>query len=136
MSKLNNDASIYVQKMLDFYKISSLADLSKIINVSPPAITNWRKFDYVNAIRKKCKELGIYETIFEEEASYFQKRLYDKKNPPQLPTIDFMKDIDLGTQMIFSTIYKQLKTEEEKEAFRLYIFNFPLQNLTKEDNSN
>lgn len=53
-------------KMMKFYNVSTVSELSKEIGIGQPAISKWKKNNSVNAVFKKCNELGIYELIFGE----------------------------------------------------------------------
>jgi hypothetical protein len=52
------------EKLFAFYKVHNMADLASIFEVTPTAVTNWKKRNAVSAIKKKCRELGIYNDIF------------------------------------------------------------------------
>ena len=51
-------------KLFDFYKVTSLVELSAKLNISQPALSHWKARSSVNAIKKKCRELKIYDEIF------------------------------------------------------------------------
>jgi len=34
------------------------------MGVSQPAVSTWKSRNYANAIKKRCRELGIYDEIF------------------------------------------------------------------------
>jgi hypothetical protein len=53
-------------KLYDYFDVSSDVELAKKLNVSQPAISKWRTRNSVNAIQKKCRQLGIYNNIFGE----------------------------------------------------------------------
>jgi hypothetical protein len=52
------------EKLFSFYQVSSVAELSPKINTSQKTISNWKVRSSVNAIKKKCRELKIYDEIF------------------------------------------------------------------------
>jgi len=58
------DADILIKKLMVFYNVFTISELSNIIGVSQPSISGWKKHNYVKAIANKCKELGIYNEIF------------------------------------------------------------------------
>ena len=57
-------ASNLIDKIMDYYKVSTFTELSNLINMGQPAITKWKQRNSINAIKKKCRELGIYNEIF------------------------------------------------------------------------
>ena len=56
-----------LDKLFDYYNVNSIIDLANKMEVSQPAISKWKTRNSVNAVKKKCRELGIYKEIFESE---------------------------------------------------------------------
>jgi hypothetical protein len=61
-----NEAEILVEKLMNYYGVFTISELGKHIDSSQPAISQWKKNNYVKAIATKCRELGIYNEIFGE----------------------------------------------------------------------
>ena len=59
-----NEAEILIDKMLDYYSVVTYSELAIKINTTQQTISSWKQRNSVNAIKKKCKELGIYNEIF------------------------------------------------------------------------
>ena len=64
MENIVENAEFLIEKLLNFYKVSNVAELSTKINTSQKTISNWKIRNSVNAIKKRCRELGIYNEIF------------------------------------------------------------------------
>ncbi|MDD3055291.1 MAG: hypothetical protein PHE16_05370 [Aliarcobacter sp.] len=64
MSYSINQAELLIDNLLNYYNVSTYSDLGIKINVSQANISSWKIRNSVNAIKKKCKELGIYNEIF------------------------------------------------------------------------
>lgn len=64
MENIVENAEFLIEKLLNFYKVSNVAELSTKINTSQKTISNWKIRNSINAIKKKCRELGIYNEIF------------------------------------------------------------------------
>lgn len=58
------NAEFLIDKLLNFYKVSNVAELSTKIDTSQKTISNWKIRNSINAIKKRCRELGIYNEIF------------------------------------------------------------------------
>lgn len=58
------DIDLVFEKLLDFYKVSSAIELAQKMQVSQQAISGWRSRNSISAIKKRCRELGIYNEIF------------------------------------------------------------------------
>jgi hypothetical protein len=64
MENTVENAEFIIERLLEFYKVSNVAELSHIINTSQKTISNWKIRNSINAIKKRCRELGIYNEIF------------------------------------------------------------------------
>lgn len=53
-----------LERLFSYYKVASVAELSKQINTSQKTISNWKIRNSISAVKKKCRELGIYNEIF------------------------------------------------------------------------
>lgn len=59
-----NDTELILNKLLDYYKIDTMSELSELLEVSQPTISKWKARNSITPIKKKCRELGIYNEIF------------------------------------------------------------------------
>ena len=53
-----------IDKLFDYFNVSSIQDLSQKMNVSQPTISKWKNWNAISAVKKRCRELGIYNEIF------------------------------------------------------------------------
>ena len=58
------NANSIFEKLFNYFKVSTIRDLSEKINMSESTVSKWRQRESINAIKKKCRELGIYNEIF------------------------------------------------------------------------
>ena len=61
-----NEAEFFIEKLLNLYKVSNVAELSNKIDTSQKTISNWKIRNSISAIKKRCRELGIYDEIFKD----------------------------------------------------------------------
>jgi len=59
------DTNELVNKLMEYYQVHTLSDLSKKLGVGQPAISKWKTNNSINTIKKKCQKLGIYTEIFD-----------------------------------------------------------------------
>ena len=52
------------ERLFNYFQASTIRELSEKINMSESTVSKWRQRESVNAIKKKCRELGIYNEIF------------------------------------------------------------------------
>lgn len=55
-----------IDKLFDYFNVYSIQDLALKMNVSQPTVSKWKTRNSINAIKKKCRELGIYNEIFSD----------------------------------------------------------------------
>ena len=53
-----------IYKLYSFFNVNNNLDLADSIKTTPQTISNWKSRNSVNAIKKRCRELGIYSEIF------------------------------------------------------------------------
>lgn len=53
-----------IDKLFDYFNVSSIQDLSQKMNVSQPTVSKWKNRNAISAVKKRCRELGIYNEIF------------------------------------------------------------------------
>lgn len=57
-------ADYIIKKMMDFYNVLTIKELAETIGISQQAISKWKNNNSIMAIKKRCRELGIYPEIF------------------------------------------------------------------------
>ena len=53
-----------IYKLYSFFDVKNNLDLANKLETTAQTISNWKSRNSVNAIKKKCRELGIYNEIF------------------------------------------------------------------------
>ena len=61
----------YFDKIFNFYNVSSIKELSEVINTGASTISNWKQRGSITALKKRCRELGIYNEIFGDSFNTF-----------------------------------------------------------------
>lgn len=61
---MHNEAIFFIEKLLNYYSLSSLQELAEKLKIKQSSLSSWKSRNSVNAIKKKCRELGIYNEIF------------------------------------------------------------------------
>ena len=67
------DVTIIIQRMMDYYNALTMKELSEKIGISQQAISKWKNSNSLRAIKKKCRELGIYNDIFGDSFTTFSQ---------------------------------------------------------------
>ena len=53
-----------IYKLYSFFNVNNNLDLADRMKTTPQTISNWKSRNSVNAIKKRCRELGIYNELF------------------------------------------------------------------------
>ena len=138
-------ATMIINKLMEYYNVQTISELAEIIKIGQPAISKWKNNNSINPIKKKCKELGIYNEIFDnldsknnlsnctdpyeiDKDDYYYKLNLKTINAPK----DFDKlmknnniiDIDNGTFSLFKEAYISSINIDDIKNFRIHLMNF------------
>jgi transcriptional regulator with XRE-family HTH domain len=75
---LNNINDIF-EKLFNYFNVNSIKELSEKIGLQPSTISNWKQRSSISAIKKKCRELNIYNDIFSETNLMTEDKLSNEK---------------------------------------------------------
>jgi len=111
------DAEKVINKLMDFYKVYSISELAVKLNTKQPIVSGWKARDSVNAIKKKCRELGIYDEIFGDvNTNNFQNSnniiaqdFSSNSSASHSQTINTKYDIDENILKLVDTLYSFAK---------------------------
>ena len=70
----------YFERVLSFYNVSTIKDLSKERKTEASTISNWKQRNSVTALKKRCRELGIYNEIFGDNQNDKLKDMKTEEN--------------------------------------------------------
>ena len=122
------NAEFYIEKLFQYFNVSSAVELSEKLNISQKNISNWKIRNSVNAIKKICRELGIYSVIFEESINSINNFQYSQngigQNFAEVGYISNSSDkeqkaFDKKIENIFNLIYFSAEQENRLEELKL-----------------
>jgi hypothetical protein len=58
------DTEVILDRLFQYYDVAGTSELAEKMNTTRQTITNWKSRGSINPIKKKCRELGIYNDIF------------------------------------------------------------------------
>ncbi len=61
---MEDTVNFYIEKLFEYFDVHTISELALKINVQQPVISGWKARNSINPIKKKCRELGIYNEIF------------------------------------------------------------------------
>lgn len=135
------NADFYIERLLNHYNISTISELAQILNTKQTSISSWRARNSINAIKKKCRELGIYKEIFEDTKKSDEKRILEdyisflehtgqESSREYLDTVEhaFLSEpignIDFATYVIFKEAYIKAIKNDDLKGFRIHLMDY------------
>ncbi|MDD2508649.1 MAG: hypothetical protein PHS78_06380 [Aliarcobacter skirrowii] len=94
-----------LDRLYSFYKVGSASELSEKIHTTQQTISNWKIRNSISAVKKKCRELGIYDEIFGDSYISFTQ---NGANSTQIKTQNNEKDVFNS-----SSINKNINIDDE-----------------------
>jgi len=129
------NADFYIEKLLNYYDISTISELANLLEIKQTSISSWRARDSVNAIKKKTREKGIYKEIFGDINT---QNIKDNHGimAQNVGGQKFINNNSDSTKKLFSDdIFATLKTastiinEKNEESFKKHIKEWIVENL-------
>jgi len=115
------EIEILIEKLYNYFNVSTINELARKIDVLPSTISNWKIRNSINAVKKKCRELGIYDEIFSMTTNNFQHSnnqigQYNSNNSSSAPTIETNHKnsiIDVNSLKLLETLYTFAKDKDK-----------------------
>lgn len=115
----------FFEKMLVYFKVSSIKELSVKIGVPPATISKWKQRQSISALKKITEELGIYYDIFEYYNPWDITSSYNKwEKIEKIKKQCKMYDIQITTiknrrlLFIFQELEKSIDNKELEETLK------------------
>lgn len=107
-----NEIDEIFDKLFSFFDVSTITELAQKLEMSQPAVTNWQRRNSISAIKKRCRELGIYNEIFGDLNSNINNFHNSNINKAfDLSSNSHSQDsINIGNTLIYEQISKMNQT--------------------------
>lgn len=126
-----NEAEILIDNLLSYYNVSTYSDLALKIDTTQANISSWKIRNSINAIKNKCKELGIYNEIFGDFNSNIQMnnnvsggQIAQTVKGNLITNNQTIDDIDNSTLSLFKEAYYKAKESDDIKGFRIYLMEY------------
>lgn len=123
---MQNEAIFLIEKLLNYYNLTSLQELAEKLNIKQSSLSSWKSRNSINAIRNKCRELGIYNEIFGELTS---GATINQGNGSRAGGRDYIENGNLKKEIEFDNItigliQKAIERFGSEEEFQFQFMNF------------
>ncbi|MCT7638474.1 helix-turn-helix domain-containing protein [Aliarcobacter butzleri] len=118
--------SYVFEKLFNYFNVSTIRDLSKKLNMSESTVSKWRQRNSINAIKKKCRELEIYDEIFlldsyiSPPAQESPPSIYDEVQKKLSKTIEIEEILKMDETIVISFLQVYKKLAKENNLIKLY----------------
>ncbi|MBS4069079.1 MAG: helix-turn-helix domain-containing protein [Sulfurimonas sp.] len=120
------------EKLFQYFHVTTISDLADKLNMSQPSVSNWRSRNSVSAIKKKCRELDIYNEIFRDMNA---QTIYSNSgqvaqnvngNQTFSPATKKEKedDVDDATYSLFLEAYKKALKNDDLKGLRVHLMDY------------
>ncbi|WP_237969702.1 helix-turn-helix domain-containing protein [Aliarcobacter butzleri] len=134
------DANDLVDRLMEFYGVDTISELAQYIKVSQPTISRWIKSNSIEAIKKKSKELGLFNYLFNyfeidlfQDSEYAYYTNHDKAKVLKQQCKKYGVKLEINEIEINDTLLEQAKNEASKFGLDInsYIEHLIIQDLKK-----
>ena len=121
-------ADIFINKMMEYFNVFTLNELADKIGISQQAISGWKKKNAILAIKKRCRELGIYNEIFgdfntninnfQNSTNVVAQDFSNNSNAQHTQNIGNKVNIDENILKLVDTLYSFAKTNNKIDELK------------------
>lgn len=118
-----NEFDMFFEKILDHFEVVTIKELSEKIDTGQSTISNWKQRKSIKSLKKKCRELGIYNEIFGDinsNVSNFQNStnvvgqdFSNNSKARHSQNIGNKNDIDENVLKLVDTLYSYAKSKNK-----------------------
>ena len=130
------DINSIFDRLYNYFGVKTKSALALKMGVGQPSVSKWHKHKMYEPIRKRCKELGIYDKIFLDFDQKLEK-IYDKMNENELAITNSSAakyTINFGLRLVdkfgfaflplFDNVVDKLENEKDVQKFVEYLLDF------------
>ena len=59
-----------LSRLFSYYEVYTISELANKLGIKQPILSGWKSRKSINLFKKRCKELNIYNEIFENETQH------------------------------------------------------------------
>ena len=125
---MQNEAIFLIEKLLNYYNLTSLQELAEKLNIKQSSLSSWKSRNSINAIRSKCRELGIYNDIFgdlnsnvnnfQNSTNIIGQDFSNNSNAQHMQNIGNQLNIDKNILKLIDTLYSFAKTNNKIDQLK------------------
>ena len=117
------------EKLFNYFNVNSIKELSEKLDVQPSTVSNWKQRSSISAVKKRCREIGIYNDIFGDLNSQYLKtnsgiNSFNNNGTQTIVDQDLTNDIDAATLNLFREAYEKSIKNDDLKGLRLHLMDY------------
>lgn len=126
---LLTDIEFIFEKLFDFFNVNSIKELSEKLDIRPSTVSNWKQRSSISAVKKRCREVGIYNDIFGGLNTQLIKtnngiNAMNNHGEQSLNPNDTIEDIDPATFNLFKEAYEKAIKKDDLKGLRVHLMDY------------
>ena len=123
-----------IEELFNYFNVGTISELAEKMNLKQSSVSSWKKRGSITAIKRKCRELGIYNDIFGDSTQIIKSnsgqiaQSVDGNqvfNPTDVPVqSQKTEDIDEATFELFKEAYKKAKENSDLKGLRIHLMEY------------
>ena len=123
-----NEIDLIFDKLYSYFNVATITELAKKLDMSQPAVTNWLRRNSISAIKKRCRELGIYNEIFgdlntninnfQNSTNVVAQDFSNNSNAQHTQNISTKLNVDKNILKLVDTLYSFAKTNNKIDELK------------------
>lgn len=123
------DIECIFEKLFNYFNVNSIKELSEKLDVQPSTVSNWKQRSSISAVKKRCREIGIYNDIFGDVNTQYLKKnsginSFSNYGTQNIDELDLTNDIDLATLNLFKEAYEKSIKNDDLKGLRLHLMDY------------
>lgn len=123
------DIEFIFEKLFNFYNVNSIKELSQKLDIQPSTASNWKQRSSISAVKKRCREIGIYNDIFGDLSSQsigtnIGVNSFNNHGSQNQDKDNSIKNIDNATLSLFKEAYNEAIKNDDIKGLRLHLMDY------------
>ena len=133
-----NQVDEIIEELFNYFNVGTISELAEKMNLKQSSVSSWKKRGSITAIKRKCRELGIYNDIFGDSTQIIKSnsgqiaqsvdgnQVFNPTNTsaPTQPPSQKTENIDEATFGLFKEAYKKAKENSDLKGLRILLMEY------------
>ena len=127
-----NEIDHIIDNLMSYFQVSTISQLSEAMGISQQTVSAWKSRNSITAIKKRCRELQIFDEIFHDfniqsiqtvSGGQVAHSIHGNQNSNN-HEYELCKQIDKVSLTLMLDMYLKAKESNRIKEFKMYLLNF------------